>query len=293
MPWCSLELIHGTVCHFQAISEALSYILFPFALTFLLPVFMSVIVYEKEEKIRELMKMSGMKMSYYWAVNYCYNYALYLLVVTVFTAVALLVEIRLWTQTSPTVLFVLLFLWGHALVSLAFLLSTFLSKHLTSNLAGYLIVVGGVLASLVFNGTVYYREQPPFIYMMYAPLAFYRAVYIMTDSCRRYKCVELEDVHAEMLSAYAFLVLDTVVSWQRCRVLHLPNCASLCAEWKTPCVATVSQCFGATAAAAFARLFLHDRSTGWLFFTWTGCCRPSSECRSTPCSSSSRSRAAA
>ena len=49
--------------------------------------------------------------------------------------------------------------------------------------------------------------------MCYAPLAFYRAVYIMTDSCRRYKCVELDDVHEEMLSAYFFLVFDTLLYW--------------------------------------------------------------------------------
>ena len=215
-----------------AISETLSYILFPFALSFLLPVFMSMIVFEKEEKLRELCKMSGMKMKYYWVANYCCNYLLYLVVVAVFTFVALLVGIRLWTQTSPVVLFTLLFLWGHAMVSLAFLLSTFFSHHLTSSLAGYLIVVGGVLASLVFNNTIYYRTPPPFFYMMYAPLAFYRAIYIMTDSCRRYKCVEMDslvlhnpvdtdanatdadaDANATIISVCFYLVLDTLMYW--------------------------------------------------------------------------------
>ena len=128
---------------------------------------MSVVVYEKEAKLRELMKMSGLQMKFYWMVNYLYNYIMYMVVVGAFSAACFAFQIRLWTQTSSVVLGLLLFLWGHALIALAFLLSSFIDRNLTSSLAGYLIVVAGVLASLVFNGTVYYRDAPPVLYSEY------------------------------------------------------------------------------------------------------------------------------
>lgn len=194
-----------------AVADQLAYILFPFALTFLLPVFVNLIVYEKESKLRELMKMSGMHMKYYWLVNYVYNFAMYVVVVVAFSISCYAVQIRLWTQTSPVVLFSLLFLWGHALVSLSFLFSTMLDRDLTSSLTGYIIVVAGVLASLVFNATVFYRDEPPMLYMMYAPLAFYRAIFIMTTSCSRFACMTADDIGSEMLRIYFYLVFDTVL----------------------------------------------------------------------------------
>ena len=196
-----------------AVADQLAYILFPFALTFLLPVFMGIIVYEKEAKLKELMKMSGMQMKHYWAVNYCYNYCMYVAVVLAFSLACWAVEIRLWMQTDFVVLFLLLFCWGHALVSLSFLLTTVLDRDLTSSLSGYVVVVAGVLASLVFNATVFYREQPPVLYMLYAPLAFYRAIYIMTTSCSRFACLSMDDVGDEMLAVYFYLCFDAALYW--------------------------------------------------------------------------------
>ena len=90
---------------------------------------------------------------------------------------------------------------------------TYVDRNLSSSLAGYLIVVMGVLASLVFNATVYYKDQPPVIYFLYAPLAFYRAIFIMTVDCTRFKCIELDTVNSEMVEIYLYLMLDTVLYW--------------------------------------------------------------------------------
>lgn len=43
--------------------------LFPLALSLLLPIFMHSIVSEKEEKLLEIMRMNGMKMTPYWAAT--------------------------------------------------------------------------------------------------------------------------------------------------------------------------------------------------------------------------------
>ena len=58
--------------------------LFPLSLSLLLPVFMYAIVLEKEEKLRELMKMNGMKMSTYWGITFLYNFFIYGIMVCIF-----------------------------------------------------------------------------------------------------------------------------------------------------------------------------------------------------------------
>jgi hypothetical protein len=73
--------------------------LVPFCLTFLLPVFMHTIIMEKENRIREMMKMMGMKMSTYWALNYLFDFLVYCLVLAIFCIAELLLQVRLFTQT--------------------------------------------------------------------------------------------------------------------------------------------------------------------------------------------------
>ena len=48
-------------------------IIFPLSLSLLLPVFLYLIVLEKEEKLIQMMRMNGMSMLSYWAINFLYN----------------------------------------------------------------------------------------------------------------------------------------------------------------------------------------------------------------------------
>ena len=75
--------------------------LYPIALSLLLPVFMYAIVLEKEERLQEMMKMNGMKMAYYWLVNYLWNYLLYMMTVTIFYLFGyFILELTFFTQTN-------------------------------------------------------------------------------------------------------------------------------------------------------------------------------------------------
>ena len=48
-------------------------IIFPLSLSLLLPVFLYLIVLEKEERLIQMMRMNGMGMLSYWAINFLYN----------------------------------------------------------------------------------------------------------------------------------------------------------------------------------------------------------------------------
>ena len=79
--------------------------LYPLALSLLLPVFMYVIVLEKEERLIEMMKMNGMRMRNYWAVTYLFDFMLYLVAFLIFVLFGFFVlELSFFTETSTWLL---------------------------------------------------------------------------------------------------------------------------------------------------------------------------------------------
>jgi hypothetical protein len=103
--------------------------LYPIALSLLLPVFMYAIVLEKEERLQEMMKMNGMKMRYYWIVNYLWNLTMYLVAALIFYIFGRYILVTaFFTDTGFFPLFIVIFGWGLAQVSLSFFFQNFLSK---------------------------------------------------------------------------------------------------------------------------------------------------------------------
>ena len=114
--------------------------LYPIALSLMLPVFMYVIVLEKEERLQEMMKMNGLKMRYYWLINYIWNLTIYLLSVTIFLLFGrYILDISFFTETAMFPLIIILFGWGLSQVSLSFFFQNFISKarSATSNYQFY------------------------------------------------------------------------------------------------------------------------------------------------------------
>jgi ABC-2 family transporter protein len=99
--------------------------LFPFALSFLLPVFMHIVVLEKERGLRTAMRLQGVTTPFYWSVTYVFSFIVYVLVVAVFLGIELAMGNRFFTQTSPLLMVLLLTLWGFAQVSFSFFLASF------------------------------------------------------------------------------------------------------------------------------------------------------------------------
>jgi len=139
-------------------------------------------------------QMSGMRMSVYWAVAYVYDLMLYVCISLAIAAASLAFSMRLFTQTSSALLIIMFLLWGHALIGLCFLLSTFFSKARTASVVGYLIVIISVGISNLLNSTAFLTSTPPIWYMIYPPFVFYRAIYIMEEVCVDFACFQLDDL---------------------------------------------------------------------------------------------------
>lgn len=108
--------------------------LYPIALSLLLPVFMHTIVLEKEERLREIMKMSGLKMSTYWVVNYLWCFGLYFVCVLAFMLFGRYVlKADFFTNTSLEILGLTLLGWGLSQVSLSVFFQNFISQAKTAS----------------------------------------------------------------------------------------------------------------------------------------------------------------
>ena len=78
------EVIFGTYMYMPFNGEDTSLIdktinvmgsgLYPLGLSLLLPLFLYMIVSEKEEKLLEIMKMNGLNIKYYWITTFIFNF---------------------------------------------------------------------------------------------------------------------------------------------------------------------------------------------------------------------------
>ena len=114
--------------------------LYPIALSILLPVFLYTFILEKEERLREMMKMNGLKVRNYWIVNYVWNLGLYSVSTFIFFIFGrYILNVPFFTETSPAILVVILFGWGLSQVSLSFFYQNFLAKARTATSKHYFL----------------------------------------------------------------------------------------------------------------------------------------------------------
>ena len=189
--------------------------LYPIALSLLLPVFMYSVVLEKEEKLQDFMKMNGMKIANYWVVGFCFNFAIYATTVIIFMLFGVVVvNLQFFTQTSPLLMAILLTGWGICQISLAFFIQVFISKARTATIWGYLLSIWTVLWGITLNLAVYPlpREMPNYI-IWYPHFAFTRSIYILSNNCGYYKCVEsMSEVSSELAKCIIIMYVVGVVT---------------------------------------------------------------------------------
>jgi len=176
------------------LSTLLGGVLFPFSFSFIMPVFIAVLVKDRHEKHLIMMEQNGLSRWTYWLVKYCFNYLLYAIIVAVVSAFTIAFQIRLFTQTNALVLILTLFLWGHAQVVLGFFFSNFFSRPKTSTIVGYLLVIAGVVVALLLEALqVLPKDDTPFpVYMLYPPFAFYRILFYLINACLSMQCYGID-----------------------------------------------------------------------------------------------------
>ncbi|KAJ3244891.1 hypothetical protein HDU78_010370 [Chytriomyces hyalinus] len=156
-------------------------ILYPFGVSFLLPIFVIMLVKEKEDRIYIMMKMNGVKSWAYYLTHYITFLILFVFSALVFIVVGRVTKLDMFTKTAPFVLIVLFFLWGNVQIVLAFVLAALFSKSRTALVMTFLVVLVGVVISLVLANLYEDTFQLP-VLNLWPPFAFYRGLSLMNTA---------------------------------------------------------------------------------------------------------------
>ena len=148
-------------------------ILFPFGVSFLLPVFVVFLVQEKESRILIMMKMNGVKEWTYYLSQYITMLLLSMISSFFFIIMGVGTRMTLFTATQSSAIWFLFFIWANNQISLAFFFSTLFNRSRTALVIVFLLVLCSVIISLAVD-TIFVSQAMPLILAFWPPFAFYR-----------------------------------------------------------------------------------------------------------------------
>ncbi|RUP48908.1 hypothetical protein BC936DRAFT_143659 [Jimgerdemannia flammicorona] len=188
-------------------------ILYPFGVSFLLPIFVIALVKEKEERILVMMRMNGLKSYTYYLTHYIHFYILHILSTIVFIGSGLVCHMEFFTRTDPGVYILLFFIWGHTQNALAFFLAVLFNKNRTALVITFLIVLCGVIVNEALD--FLFTDGAPAGYFIWPPFAFYRALSVINQQSVgthpiAYRLSDLQG-NNEVLSAFLYLTFEAFV----------------------------------------------------------------------------------
>ena len=169
----------------------------------------------------EIMKINGLQMKNYWLIQFLFNYALYILVITVYVfAGTYIYQFLFFKNTSSTLMLLILNGWGLSQISSAFLASVFLQKASTASIVGYGLAVYLMCVSQILNNVVYVIPSIiPIWYHLIPTFTFCRAMQHTTIQCLFYDCFrtmsEIENPEATfaIIMLYVQFVLYGFLAW--------------------------------------------------------------------------------
>ncbi|PVV01248.1 hypothetical protein BB560_004343 [Smittium megazygosporum] len=148
--------------------------LYPFGITFLISMFVLILVREKEERILVMMRMNGLKYTNYYIAHYIHFYILTIFASFFFLLTGKLFRLELFAKTSLPLLIVLLLVWGHVQVILSFLFSVFFNKSKNAQVIVSLITIWSILIDAAMSFV--FPDKTPLYYFIWPPFAMYRGL---------------------------------------------------------------------------------------------------------------------
>lgn len=123
-------------------SSLLGPLFYTWVLQLLLPVMLVSLVYEKEHKLRTIMKMHGLGDRAYWSIQYVWFFLINFVYSWVLIGFGSLIDLAFFRLTQYSFQFVFYLLWVNCLIAFAFLLSTLFRSTRTAVVVAFLYVFG-------------------------------------------------------------------------------------------------------------------------------------------------------
>ncbi|KAM3703643.1 hypothetical protein ACJW30_04G113300 [Castanea mollissima] len=163
------------------LSSLLGTLFFTWVILQLFPVILTSLVYEKEQRLRIMMKMHGLGDGPYWMISYAYFLFISLIYMLCFVIFGSLIGLNFFRMNDYSIQFVFYFIYVNLQISLAFLAAAMFSKVKTSAVVGYIFVFGtGLLGAFLFQFFVQDTSFPRawiIVMELYPGFSLYRGLY--------------------------------------------------------------------------------------------------------------------
>ncbi|KAK7292227.1 hypothetical protein RIF29_08003 [Crotalaria pallida] len=163
------------------IASLMGGLFFTWVILQLFPVALTSLVYEKQQKLRIMMKMHGLGDGAYWMISYLYFLALSVIYMLCFVIFGSLIGLKFFILNDYSIQFVFYFIYVNLQVSLAFLVATMFSNVKTATVTAYIVVFGtGLLGGYLFQSFVQSTSFPRgwiIVMEFYPGFALYRGLY--------------------------------------------------------------------------------------------------------------------
>ncbi|XP_021314989.1 ABC transporter A family member 8 isoform X2 [Sorghum bicolor] len=187
----------------------------------LFPVILSSLVYEKQQKLRAMMKMHGLGDMAYWTISYCYFLLISLLYIFLLVTFGATVGIKLFAVNSYMLQFLVYFIYMNLQISFAFFTTTYFSTTTIANVAGHLYVTGsGFIGEYLFRPFVEDTSVPRSLITLmefFPPISLYRIIYELSPPPSEGFFSDFSGVHLGDLSnpknGILVLLIIMVLEW--------------------------------------------------------------------------------
>ncbi|XP_066390152.1 ABC transporter A family member 7-like isoform X2 [Miscanthus floridulus] len=144
------------------LSSLLSVLFFTWIIELLFPVMLTYLVYEKQQKLRIMMKMHGLKDGPYWLISYSYFLALSIVYMLFFMIFGSLIGLNFFRVNEYSIQVVFFFICINLQIALAFFVASFFLSVKMATVIGYMYVFGsGLLGAFLFR---FFVEDQTFPY---------------------------------------------------------------------------------------------------------------------------------
>ncbi|XP_022681997.1 ABC transporter A family member 8 [Setaria italica] len=163
------------------ISFLVGKLIFVWIVMLLFPVILSSLVYEKQQKLRAMMKMHGLGDMAYWIISYCYFLLISLIYMLLLVIFGSIVGVKLFASNSYVLQFIVYFTYMNLQISFAFLMTSFFTTVSTATVSGYLYVIGsGFIGEYLFKPFVEdtsVSRSSIVLMEFFPPFSLYRIIY--------------------------------------------------------------------------------------------------------------------
>ncbi|KAM5570711.1 ABC transporter A family member 10-like [Rosa sericea] len=176
------EMPKGFTLNLPDFTALIGPLLFSWVVLQLFPVVLASLVYEKQERLRVMMKMHGLGDGPYWMIQYSYFLAISVLYIICFVGFGSLVGLHFFYEHDYSLQFIFYFFFVNLQIALAFLLSSMFSHTRAATVVAYLFVFGSGLLGSSFFATLLDGDQTVskawiILLELYPGFSLYRGLY--------------------------------------------------------------------------------------------------------------------